>query len=142
MSDSKKPTVSEIEALWDQATPGDWIVRVHLEKDDFFVEAPAAKGEAYGTEILGDEDYPTKRADAEAIVKAKAYHPYLLDVVKRLGEALEHLLSQSEIAEFNNMSVTATCELCSEVGGTMPTIPHKPDCAVKEARALLEEVKK
>ena len=66
----------------------------------------------------------------------------LLDLVKRLGEALEHLLSQSEIAEFNNMSGTATCELCSEVGETMPTIPHKPDCAVKEARALLEEVKK
>ncbi len=66
---------------------------------------------------------------------------YLLDLVKRLGEALEHLLSQSEIAEFNNMSGTATCELCSEVGETMPTIPHKPDCAVKEARALLLEVK-
>ena len=65
----------------------------------------------------------------------------LLDLVKRLEEALEHLLSQSEIAEFNNMSGTATCELCFEVGETMPTIPHKPDCAVKEARALLLEVK-
>jgi hypothetical protein len=67
---------------------------------------------------------------------------HLLDLVKRLGEALEHLLSQSEIAEFNNMSGTATCELCSEVGETMPTIPHKSDCAVKEARALLEELEK
>ena len=65
----------------------------------------------------------------------------LLSLVRKLGEALEHLLSQSEIAEFNNMSGTATCELCSEVGETMPTIPHKPDCAVKEARALLLEVK-
>ena len=116
----KKPTVSEIAALWDKATPGDWIVRTHPEKDDFFVEAPAAMGEPYGTEILGDEDYPTKRADAEAIVKAKAYHPYLLDLVERMGKALD---------EYGDH--TAPCD----VSDTTCT------CGWEKARALLEELR-
>ncbi len=93
---------------------------------------------------IGDAGFSTKKPKLSEIRVRKwsdSDKNCLLDLVKRLGEALEHLLSQSEIAEFNNMSGTATCELCSKVGETMPTIPHKPDCAVKEARALLLEVK-
>ena len=123
---TKKPKLSEIRALWDKTTPGDWIVRTHPQKDDFFVEAPAANGEAYGTEILGDEDYSTKRADAEAIVKAKTFHPYLLDLVSRLGKALEglrgHRLDGIQCWCFNELAHA----------------DHASPC--KEARALLEEI--
>lgn len=107
---------------------------------------------------IGDPGMPSKKptmSEIRALVKEaqsdvdsnncyKLRHegaPYLLDLVERMGKALEHLLSQSEIAEFNNMAGTATCELCSQVGPTVATIPHSADCAVKEARALLEELK-
>ena len=122
-TDTKKPTLSEIAALWDKATPGDWVVRAHPVKDDFFVEAPAPEGAAYGTEILGDEEYPTKRADAEAIVKAKAYHPYLLDLVARMRDFAESVSS----FEKDGMVVT----------GKGPTM-----LLVNQACALLEELKK
>lgn len=115
--------LSEIKALWDKATPGDWTVRVHPKKDDFFVEAPAVEGEAYGTEILGDEDYPTKRADAEAIVKAKAHHPHLLELVKRLGKILDGLVFRYH---------------CDHHGDLEDCHFHK----CREGRALLKELKK
>ncbi len=127
----KKPKLSEMKALWDQATPGDWIVRVHPEKDDFFVEAPLARGEAYGTEIFGDEDYPTKRADAEAIAKAKAYHPHLLELVKRLGEALQPFVGDAALF----------CDRCCITIESDGSKTHDEKCPIPEARALLLEVK-
>lgn len=50
-------------------TQGEW--RLREMGDDCFVERPKLPGQPYGVEILGDEDYPTKRADAEFIVLAK-----------------------------------------------------------------------
>ena len=50
-------------------TQGEW--RLREMGDDCFVERPKLSGQPYGVEILGDEDYPTKRADAEFIVLAK-----------------------------------------------------------------------
>lgn len=50
-------------------TQGEW--RLRAMGDDCFVERPKLPGQPYGVEILGDEDYPTKQADAEFIVLAK-----------------------------------------------------------------------
>lgn len=54
-----------------ETTQGEWRVR-HCE-EDLFVERPKQAGEAYGVEILGDENYDTKKGDAAFIVAAKAF---------------------------------------------------------------------
>lgn len=49
-------------------SPGPWFIR---EKgDDLFVSSQRPDGKPYANEILGDENYPEKRADAEFIVRA------------------------------------------------------------------------
>ena len=64
-----------LEALADvesKSTQGEWIVREHPQNlDYFFVERPRQGKEPYGVDVLGDEDYPTKRSDAEFVVAAK-----------------------------------------------------------------------
>lgn len=53
-------------------TQGAWHVREMRDNPDaFFVERPRQAGEAYGVDILGDDSYPTKRADADFVVLAK-----------------------------------------------------------------------
>lgn len=57
-------------------TPGPWWIREHPKiTDEFFLAASATKDHPYfgvtkDIQILSDEDYPAKRADAELIVKA------------------------------------------------------------------------
>lgn len=55
----------------DRSTQGEWRVRELPGSDQFFVERPRQPGEAYGVDVLGDDDYPTKRGDADFIVAAK-----------------------------------------------------------------------
>lgn len=57
-------------------TPGEWFVREAKGRPDMFhIAAPTYEGHAYhgvasSIEIMSDEDYPTKRADADFIVEA------------------------------------------------------------------------
>lgn len=52
-----------------KTTQGEWVVREM--GNDFFVERPRQHGEAYGIEVMSDDAYATKRADAVFIVTAK-----------------------------------------------------------------------
>lgn len=58
-----------------RTTQGNW--RIRSQGRDFFIERPKMPGEAYGIEILMQEEYDTKRADAEFIVLAKSIAAYL-----------------------------------------------------------------
>lgn len=148
MSETKKPKLSEIQAREQVATEGPWNV---CQKHDYEVLKgdcrPCECGENYITDAVVDAQnkkrvYTTQtKDDSLFIAHSRTDIPHLLDLVERLGKALEHLLSQSEICEFNNAAGSATCETCFQVGDTIASIPHKPDCAVKEARALLKEIK-
>lgn len=71
--------------MWNATyTPGPWRVReLHPGSGDahFFVEGLRPEGQAYAVEILGDEDYPTKRADAQLISAA----PELLAICLKIA---------------------------------------------------------
>jgi len=58
--------LTHLRALSAKATQGEFRIR-ELGRD-FFVERAKLPGEPYGVDVLGDDDYPTKRADAEFIV--------------------------------------------------------------------------
>lgn len=66
--------IRELQALRKKATPGKLNVREAREDPEiFYVNAATYEGHPYhgvasGMEVIGDEDYPTKRADAELIV--------------------------------------------------------------------------
>ena len=58
-------------------TPGEWFIRELFPGTEtmFYIAAPTYEGHPYhgaasSMEIMSDEDYPTKRADAEFIVEA------------------------------------------------------------------------
>jgi len=65
-------------------TPGPWRVRQHPDDvEEFHISALTPEGHPYfgrttETEIMSDEDYPTKRADADFIVQAVNNHDDLL----------------------------------------------------------------
>ena len=57
--------LDKLRALSAQATQGEF--RIREMGRDFFVEREKQPGEPYGIEVLGDDNYPTKRGDAEFI---------------------------------------------------------------------------
>ena len=78
-------TLTALAALEAAATKGNWRVRQHPQiEEEFFVEAPRQEGRPYGTEILGDENYPTKRGDAAYIVALHESAPLLIAELRRL----------------------------------------------------------
>lgn len=72
-------SIEEIRKLLGAITPGQWRHRKLPIDPAGFVEAP---GKPYGVEILGDERYPTKEADAEFIAAAP-------DIVREILAKLE-----------------------------------------------------
>jgi hypothetical protein len=70
----------EFNRLGKLTTPNEWRVREFPGGNgDFFVEAPQPDDETrnYNVEILSDEVYSTKKADAEFIVAAKKLAVFL-----------------------------------------------------------------
>ena len=66
------------------ASPGTWQVREGRDPSQFFVQAPRLSPEhPYDIEVLGEDDtlYPTRRADADAIVG-------LVNFVRKFGPEL------------------------------------------------------
>jgi len=65
--------INQLIALESTTSPGEWTIRdsPYEHSDDWFVEAPKQEGDAYGIQVLSDEEYATKREDAEFIIKAK-----------------------------------------------------------------------
>lgn len=65
-------------------TPVPWRVREHPQSaEEFFISAPRPKGHPYENvtkeiEVMSDERYPTKRADADFIVLAVNAHKEML----------------------------------------------------------------
>jgi len=70
--------------MMSKATPRPWRVREHpANADEFHVSAKCPPDDPYygrceETEIMSDEDYPRKRADAELIVSAVNAHDALV----------------------------------------------------------------
>ena len=64
-----------------EATPGPWHVRKSPMNDyDLFVAAPPSPvGQPFDTEVLGDENYPTKFGDARLIVALRSLAKPLAD---------------------------------------------------------------
>lgn len=66
--------VMELKELEKKTTQGEWIIRELSDTStEFFIERPAVGDEAFGVDVMGDEDYPTKRADAEFIIPCKKF---------------------------------------------------------------------
>lgn len=80
-------------------TPGDWrIIEFPGREDRFFIAAKPYEGHPYfertmTIEIMSDEDYPTKRADAEFIVRAVNSHDALVAALKIARQHLAHDVS-------------------------------------------------
>ena len=97
-------------------TPGPWRVRVHpFNSDEFYVSAPMTAehpycGRATGIEILSDEDYPTKRADASLV----AASPVLLELAK-LGLELAEEVSFGDNLERQAELARALRELANKI---------------------------
>lgn len=66
-----KQLLAELVELEKKTTQGEWRTKSFEDEDDPFIERPRVEGEAYGREIMSDEKYATKKADAEFIVGAK-----------------------------------------------------------------------
>jgi len=98
MTDTKKPTLSEIVAREKAAAEFTW--------------------------------YPNAM---EAVFRSRTDIPYLLDLVSRMGKALEGL---------SDMHITFCdrCTIAVPQDGRPPI--HEDGCPVPKARALLEELKK
>jgi hypothetical protein len=75
-SQTLRQALEDTLALVGQATPGDWRVRQGRSEQEFFIQAPRLDpNDPYDIEVLGEDDtlYPTRRADADAIVALMAF---------------------------------------------------------------------
>ena len=121
MSESKKPTVSEIRAREQAATEGpwDWEYGVSL-RTAWGLTKP---NNEYVLRFQGGNDIgicPDPEENMEFIQESRTDLPYLLDLVERMGKALD---------EYGDH--TAPCD----VSDTTCT------CGWEKARALLEELR-
>ena len=119
-------TVRQLVEAKAKATPGEVKIRVHPEHEDiFFVEARTYPGHPYhgvtngGFGLLEDEDYPTKRADAEYVMKAWNDIPNLASAVERLEKLAEKWEQQAPNDWTNKLHTRAECaaELRAILGG-------------------------
>jgi len=92
-------------------TPGEWRIREFPGREDqFFITAEPYVGHPYfgvttTIEVMSDEDYPTKRADAEFIVHAVNNFDDLLAALK-VEEALAQRVTPPPFGH--------TCKWCSD----------------------------
>ena len=91
--------LDEIKRRWEKTTKGDWRLRrtLNINDNDCFVEARQV-GKPYGREILSDETYSTKEADADFIVHARNDDiPALIAEVERLRkERIDLMLKERD----------------------------------------------
>ena len=130
MSESKKPTVSEIRPREQAATEGPWI-RVSGLVFQPLVNQEYPNGKVRWCQSLTFEHKSREMPDAEFISHSRTDIPYLLDLVERMGKALEELI---------DMHITF-CDRCTLTILGDGTIEHEDNCPVPRARALLEELK-
>ena len=78
-----------------EITPLPWRVRVHpADPEEFHVSAKTPPDDPYyggtaETQILSDESYPRKRADADYIVRACNSYPKMREALQAALDALE-----------------------------------------------------
>ena len=128
MSESKKPTVSEIEAREKAATEGPWNV---CEQHNYEVLKGECRGCECGENFITDAvvDAQTRqkafttqtRDDSAFIAGSRTDIPYLLDLVERMGDTLKLLYAWLDNQPDGRGQIESKI--------------------VKEARALLEELK-
>lgn len=91
-------------ALAARATPRPWIIRT-AEGLGAFVEHPKQKGQAFGQEILGDDDYPTKDGDIAFIAAARAGWPAAAEALLATRAALRDILRNTRLDEKQDLYV-------------------------------------
>lgn len=98
-------TAAELDT-WDklcaEATPEPWTIRTRGPDDPGFVEYPRQEGQAYGQEILADDDYPTKVADIAFVSAARNAMPRLIAAVQEAEECTRQL---EELHERNKKEI-------------------------------------
>lgn len=91
-------TLDELKAMHAAMTPGEWIVK-RLPGGQVFVEGmPLPPHLAFGTDILGDDDYDTKEDDARGIVAMHNAFPALVERYERMRAALAYYANKSNYA--------------------------------------------
>ena len=83
-----KTDIRRIKKAFKGSTQGEWNIRRHPQIGTF-VERPKQSGEAYGVEILGEDDYTTKEGDMEFVVLAHKFMPEALIIIEELVKACE-----------------------------------------------------
>ena len=95
MNDEQR--IAEIAARLAKATPGEWkVLEIPEQPDQFFVAAVPTPDHPYYQrtrymDVIGDENYPRKRDDAELIAHAPSDIAYLLERVNALRKYVRHL---------------------------------------------------
>ena len=124
--------LDEIKRRWEKTTKGDWRLRrtLNINDNDCFVEARQI-GKPCGREILSDETYSTKEADADFIVHARNDDiPALIAEVERLRKA---------IMSFPN---TSAQDFDWAILGKLDELERERDEAREEIRALKSKTEK
>jgi len=134
-ADGRTISLSDLDAAHAAMTPGEWIVK-RLPGGQVFVEGmPLPPHLAFGTEILGDDDYDTKEDDARGIVALHNAYPALVDEIRRLRERVAEL----EGIERTRLLAESNAYLEAGVRGTGKPTDVYPDW-VYEARDAMSEV--
>jgi hypothetical protein len=98
----------EVAALAERATAGEWRKRGD-DSFGFFVERPRQPKEAFGQQILADDDYPTKEGDCDFIAAARTHwpaHAQQLCDLQRENDRLRQFVSRQteEIQSLHDMA--------------------------------------
>ncbi len=125
----------EIEKALKESTQGKWIIRKHPMLPRGFVERPKQEGEAYGVEILGDDDYDTKTGDMTLIVLAQNSMPSIITEMKELKTANKALLDACKEAQQRLEEVyKLACE-----NPTQPTAKHMQFTSITNMSFMAKE---
>lgn len=125
----------QIQELLQQITSEPWVVRG--EGRYRFIERPRQDSEAYGQEILSDDDYPTKEADQNFVVLVRQRLPALLVALeaseereRRLREML--MITTWHAIEGSNYLWCSWCTGSIEDGSSQAERDraHMPDCPI------------
>lgn len=126
------------------ATPGKWIVRQQGNNaSQFFVQAPRlSPTDPYDIEVLGEDDtlYPTRRADADAIVGLfqfmRAHGPVLQAAIRALAAPIAtvdaNTLEQAQLAA-SNMRHGRWFDQADAIEKVIAALPTVPVVGVQQA---------
>lgn len=136
--------LAEIKALVEKATPEPWVARGegHMR----FVEHPREAGQAYGQEILADDDvdYPTKDADIDFVAASRTIIPALLEHIEALQAQLQAAntrLADMQIA-FDLLPSPETMEKFHDMYAQLQALPELREALTVAKKELWHWIEK